>query len=52
VMSTRSRYGGGRWALGSVADDVIEGPVPVILVHPEAAALRSRGPVAFEARAG
>jgi nucleotide-binding universal stress UspA family protein len=52
VMSTRSRYGGGRWALGSVADDVIEGPVPVVLVHPEAAAQESRGPAAYQARAG
>jgi nucleotide-binding universal stress UspA family protein len=52
VMSTRSRYGGGRWALGSVADDVIEGPVPVVLVHPEGGPHRSHGQVAFQARAG
>jgi nucleotide-binding universal stress UspA family protein len=52
VMSTRSRHAGGRWALGSVADDVIEGPVPVVLVHPAAAAEEPSGPVASQARAG
>lgn len=34
VMASRSRYGWGRWSLGSVADAVIEGPAPVILVPP------------------
>ena len=34
VMASRSRFAGGRWALGSVADEVIEGPAPVVLVHP------------------
>ncbi len=37
VMASRSRFAGDRWALGSVADEVIEGPVPVLLVHPAAA---------------
>lgn len=36
VMASRSRFADGRWALGSVADSVIEGPVPVVLVHPAA----------------
>ncbi len=34
VMASRSRFAGGRWSLGSVADEVIEGPAPVVLVHP------------------
>ena len=38
VMASRSRFAADRWALGSVADEVIEGPVPVLLVHPAAAA--------------
>jgi len=38
IMTSRSRFAGDRWALGSVADEVIEGPVPVLLVHPAAAA--------------
>ncbi|MBI2912483.1 MAG: universal stress protein [Chloroflexi bacterium] len=34
VMASRSRFAGGHWALGSVADEVIEGLAPVVLVHP------------------
>lgn len=34
VMASRSRYGWGRWSLGSVADEVIEGAAPAILVPP------------------
>jgi nucleotide-binding universal stress UspA family protein len=34
VMMSRSIRGQGKWALGGVADRVIEGPTPVILVPP------------------
>ena len=34
VMASRSRYGWGRWSLGGVAEEAIEGSVPVILVPP------------------
>jgi nucleotide-binding universal stress UspA family protein len=34
VMMSRSIHGRGKWALGGVADQVIEGPTPVILVPP------------------
>lgn len=50
IMSSRSRYSRGRWALGSVADDVIAGPVPVVVVHPGAAVHDELGPVASGAR--
>ncbi len=38
VMTSRSRFSAKPWALGSVADRVIDGPVPVLLVHPAAPA--------------
>ena len=50
VMASRSRYSTGRWALGSVADDVIEGPVPVVIVHPAAEVSEPLGPAALAAR--
>jgi len=34
VMASRSRHAAGLWSLGGVADELIEGPVPVILVSP------------------
>ncbi|HLA18261.1 MAG TPA: universal stress protein [Dehalococcoidia bacterium] len=49
VMASRSRYSTGRWALGSVADDVIEGPVPVVIVHPAAEVTEALGPAALAA---
>ena len=49
VMASRSRYSSGRWALGSVADDVIEGPVPVVVVHPAAEVTEPLGPAALAA---
>ena len=49
VMASRSRYSTGRWALGSVADDVIEGPVPVVIVHPAAGVTEALGPAALAA---
>ena len=36
VMMSRSVHGRGKWALGGVADQVIEGPIPVIIVPPPA----------------
>ena len=50
VMASRSRYSTGRWALGSVADDVIEGPVPVVIVHPAAEVTEEPGPAALAVR--
>jgi nucleotide-binding universal stress UspA family protein len=49
VMASRSRYSTGRWALGSVADDVIEGPVPVVIVHPAAEVTEAPGPAVLAA---
>jgi len=49
VMASRSRYSTGRWALGSVADDVIEGPAPVVIVHPAAEVTEALGPAALAA---
>jgi len=49
VMASRSRYSTGRWALGSVADDVIEGPVPVVIVHPAAEVTEALGPAVLAA---
>jgi nucleotide-binding universal stress UspA family protein len=49
VMASRSRYSTGRWALGSVADDVIEGPVPVVIVHPAAEVTAPLSPAALAA---
>jgi len=49
VMASRSRYSTGKWALGSVADDVIEGPVPVVIVHPAAEVTQALGPAALAA---
>ncbi|MDP2673681.1 MAG: universal stress protein [Dehalococcoidia bacterium] len=49
VMASRSRYSTGRWTLGSVADDVIEGPVPVVIVHPAAEVTEAFGPAALAA---
>jgi nucleotide-binding universal stress UspA family protein len=34
VMTSRGRYGREAWSLGSVADEVIEGPTPVIVLPP------------------
>lgn len=42
VMSSHVRSGVFRWALGSVADRVIQGPAPVLLVRPEIAARLTR----------
>ncbi len=42
VMSSHVRSGVFRWALGSVADRVIQGPAPVLLVRPEVAAKLTR----------
>ncbi len=36
VMMSRSRHGRGLWKLGGVADQVIEGPLPVVIVPPTA----------------
>lgn len=44
VMASRSRYSGGQWALGGVADHVIEGPVPVVIVHPATVAAEPLNP--------
>src|SRR3990172_2279503 len=49
VMASRSRYSTGRWALGSVADDVIEGPVPVVIVHPATEVTEALGPAGLAA---
>ena len=49
VMASRSRYSRGRWALGSVADDVIEGLAPVVIVHPAAEVTEALGPAALAA---
>ena len=37
VMTSHSRYAAGLWTLGGVADSVIDGPVPVVLVRPATA---------------
>jgi nucleotide-binding universal stress UspA family protein len=37
VMTSHSRYAAGLWTLGGVADAVIDGPAPVVLVRPSAA---------------
>jgi nucleotide-binding universal stress UspA family protein len=42
VMASHSRTGVVRWALGSVADRVIQGTAPVLLIRPEAAARPAR----------
>jgi nucleotide-binding universal stress UspA family protein len=34
VMASHSRYAAGRWTLGGVADTLLEGPAPVVLVRP------------------
>lgn len=38
VMASHGRSGVIRWALGSVAERVIQGPAPVLLIRPEASA--------------
>jgi nucleotide-binding universal stress UspA family protein len=37
VMTSHSRYAAGLWTLGGVADSIIDGPVPVVLVRPSTA---------------
>ena len=37
VMASRSRYGADLWTVGGVADLMIEGPLPVVIVPPVAA---------------
>lgn len=34
VMASRSRYARDLWAIGGVADVMIEGPTPVLIVSP------------------
>jgi nucleotide-binding universal stress UspA family protein len=36
VMMSRSIHGRGKWALGGVADQVIEGPTPALILPPAA----------------
>jgi nucleotide-binding universal stress UspA family protein len=37
VMTSHSRYAAGLWTLGGVADSLIDGPAPVVLVRPATA---------------
>ena len=46
VMTSHSRYAAGLWTLGGVADCLIDGPAPVVLVRP------STAPPVQEARHG
>jgi nucleotide-binding universal stress UspA family protein len=42
VMASHARTGVARWTLGSVADRVIQGAAPVLLIRPEAVATLTR----------
>jgi nucleotide-binding universal stress UspA family protein len=42
VMTSHSRYATGLWTVGGVADSLLDGPAPVLLVKPARTAIRDR----------